>query len=67
LTRARERAVIIVSGGLENKQTGHIYRSALEVTVANARIARRCSGLAEHLLGSLGEAPSCSDRSPPRR
>ena len=49
LTRARERAVIIVSGGLENKQTGRIYKTALEVAVANDRIARRYSGLAERL------------------
>ena len=49
LTRARERAVIIVSGGLENKQTRRIYKTALEVAVANDRIARRYSGLAERL------------------
>ena len=49
LTRARQRAVIITSGGLENKQTGRIFKSALEVAVANDRIARRYSGLAERL------------------
>ena len=49
LTRARMRAVIIVSGGLQNKQTGQIYKTALEVAIANDRIARRYSGLAERL------------------
>ena len=41
LTRAKRRAVIVVSGGLANWQTGAIYRSALAVAVANDRIARR--------------------------
>jgi exodeoxyribonuclease V alpha subunit len=49
LTRARKRAVLIVSGGLENKQTGRIFKTALEVAVANDKIARRYSGLAERL------------------
>jgi exodeoxyribonuclease V alpha subunit len=49
LTRARQRAVLIVSGGLENKQTGRIFKSALEVAVANDKIAHRYSGLAERL------------------
>jgi exodeoxyribonuclease V alpha subunit len=49
LTRARKRAVIVVSGGLENRQTGRLFKSALEVAVANDRIARRYSGLAERL------------------
>ena len=53
LTRARKRAVIIVSGGLENKQTGRIYKTALEVAVANDRIARRYSGLAERLASAI--------------
>ena len=35
LTRARKRAVIVVSGGLENRQTGQLYKTALEVAVAN--------------------------------
>ena len=56
LTRARQRAVIIVSGGLENKQTGRIFKTALEVAVANDRIARRYSGLAERLTSTLGAA-----------
>jgi exodeoxyribonuclease V alpha subunit len=49
LTRARRRAVLIVSGGLENKQTGRIFKTALEVAVANDKIALRYSGLAERL------------------
>src|SRR5215470_10174876 len=49
LTRARQRAVLIVSGGLENKQTGRIFKTALEVAVANDKIALRYSGLAERL------------------
>jgi exodeoxyribonuclease V alpha subunit len=49
LTRARKRAVIVVSGGLENKQTGRIFKTALEVAVANEKIAQRYSGLAERL------------------
>jgi exodeoxyribonuclease V alpha subunit len=49
LTRARRRAAIVVSGGLQNKQTGQIYKTALEVAIANDRIARRYSGLAERL------------------
>ena len=53
LTRARKRAVIVVSGGLENKQTGRIYKIALEVAVANDKIARRYSGLAERLAGVI--------------
>ncbi len=51
LTRARKRAVIVVSGGLENKETGRTYKTALEVAVANDKIARRYSGLAERLAG----------------
>jgi hypothetical protein len=50
LSRARQRAVIIVSGGLQNKQTGHVFKTALEVAVGNDRIARRYSGLAERLV-----------------
>ena len=38
LTRARKRAVIVVSGGLENKETGRIFKTALEVAVANDKI-----------------------------
>jgi exodeoxyribonuclease V alpha subunit len=57
LTRARKRAVIVVSGGLENRQTGRLYKSALEVAVANDRIARRYSGLAER-LSAFGGAVS---------
>jgi len=53
LTRARKRAVIVVSGGLENKETGRIYKTALEVAVANDKIARRYSGLAERLAGLI--------------
>jgi exodeoxyribonuclease V alpha subunit len=53
LTRARKRAVLIVSGGLENKQTGRIFKTALEVAVANDKIARRYSGLAERLSSLL--------------
>jgi len=53
LTRARRRAVIIVSGGLENKQTSRIYKTALEVAVANDKIARRYSGLAERMAGDI--------------
>ena len=49
VTRARRRAVIVVSGGLEDKHTGRIVKSALEVAVANDKIARRYSGLAERL------------------
>ena len=60
MKRARQRAVIIVSGGLENKQPGHIYRSPLEAAVANDRIARRYSGLAERLVGALGDPPMCA-------
>ena len=52
LTRARKRAVLIVSGGLENKQTGQIFKTALEVAVANDKIALRYSGLAERLTRS---------------
>jgi ATP-dependent exoDNAse (exonuclease V) alpha subunit len=35
LTRARKRAVIVYSGGLENNQTGQVYRTALRVAVAD--------------------------------
>ena len=35
LTRARQRAVLIVSGGLENKQTGRIFKTALELVERN--------------------------------
>ena len=55
LTRARNRAVLIVSGGLENKQTGRMFKTALEVAVANDKIARRNSGLAERLSRLLTE------------
>jgi hypothetical protein len=47
--------VLIVSGGLENKQTGRIFKTALEVAVANDKIARRYSGLAERLRRLLTE------------
>ncbi len=43
------------SGGLENKRTGQIYRTALQVAVANDRIARRYSGLAERLERAIAE------------
>ena len=49
LTRARRRAAIIVSGGLENKATGRIFKTALEVAVANDRVADRHSALSERL------------------
>jgi exodeoxyribonuclease V alpha subunit len=55
LTRARKRVVLIVSGGLENKQTGRIYKTALDVAVANDKVAHRYSGLAERLTRLLGE------------
>jgi exodeoxyribonuclease V alpha subunit len=55
LTRARKRAVIVWSGGLANKQTGQIYRTALQVAVANNRIAQRYSGLAERLERAIVE------------
>jgi exodeoxyribonuclease V alpha subunit len=51
LTRARRRAVLIVSGGLEHKPSGRIVKTALEVAVANNRIAQRYSGLAQRLRG----------------
>jgi ATP-dependent exoDNAse (exonuclease V) alpha subunit len=47
LTRARQRAVLIVSGGLEHKPSGRIFNSASEVAVGNDRIARRYSGVAD--------------------
>jgi exodeoxyribonuclease V alpha subunit len=53
LTRARKRAGIVGSGGLENKQTGRIHKTALEVAVANDKIARRYSGLAERPTGAI--------------
>jgi exodeoxyribonuclease V alpha subunit len=52
LTRARKRAVIVVSGGLEDRHTGRMYKTALEVAVANDKIARRFSGLAERLTAA---------------
>ena len=58
LTRARRRAVIITSGGLENKQTGRIVRTALEVAVGNDRITRRYSGLVERLTATGGGQPA---------
>jgi len=60
LTRARRRAVIIVSGGLENRQTGRIHKTALEVAVGNDRIARCYSGLAERLTSAIA-APVRAD------
>ena len=53
LGHTRKRAVIVVSGGLENKQTGRMFKTALEVAVANDKIARRHSGLAERLAGDI--------------
>jgi hypothetical protein len=35
LTRAKQRAVIVVNGRLSNRQTGAMYRSALTAAVAN--------------------------------
>jgi ATP-dependent exoDNAse (exonuclease V) alpha subunit len=68
LTRARQRAVIVVSGGLANKQTGAIYRSALAVAVANDRIARRYSGLSERLDAAVLQHanPVAATRTPDR-
>src|SRR4030088_2837307 len=66
LTRARKRAVIVVSGGLENIETGRIYKTALEVAVANDKIAQRYSGRA----AGCGLRPCARLRptgSPPRR
>jgi hypothetical protein len=40
-----------VSGGLEHKPSGRILKTALEVAVANNRIAQRYSGLARRLQG----------------
>jgi exodeoxyribonuclease V alpha subunit len=60
LTRARRRAVIVYSGGLHNKQTGVIFKTALEVAVANDRIARRYTGLAERLELSTAASTSSS-------
>jgi ATP-dependent exoDNAse (exonuclease V) alpha subunit len=53
LTRARRRAVIVVSGGLEHKPTRRIFKTALEVAVANNRIAGRYSGLAGRLVSLI--------------
>ena len=39
--------------GLENKQTARIYRTALRGAVANDRIARRYSELAECLTDAI--------------
>jgi exodeoxyribonuclease V alpha subunit len=63
LTRARKRAVLIVSGGLVNRQTGRIYKTALEVAVANDEIAHRYSGLAERLADArpAGETAALTD------
>jgi hypothetical protein len=47
--------VLVVSGGLTNKQTGMLYRTALEVAVANDRIARWYSALAERLEHAIAE------------
>ena len=60
LTRARKRVVLIVSGGLENKQTGHIFKTALEVAVGNDKVAHRYSGLAERLTRLLGDRQQAS-------
>jgi exodeoxyribonuclease V alpha subunit len=49
LTRARRRAAIIVSGGLENRTTGRLIKTALEVAVANDRVGDRYSALGERL------------------
>jgi septum formation topological specificity factor MinE len=48
------------SGGLANKQTGQIYRTALQVAVANNRIAQRYSGLAERLERAIVEVARLS-------
>jgi hypothetical protein len=58
LTRAKRRAVIVVSGGLQNKQTGAVFKTALEVAVGNDRIAHRYSGLAERLVALVSEVRS---------
>jgi exodeoxyribonuclease V alpha subunit len=55
LSRARQRAVIITSGGPANKQTGHVFKTALEVAVGNDRITRRYSGLAERLTTLIAD------------
>jgi hypothetical protein len=43
----------VLRGGLENKPRGRIYKTALEVALANDKIARRYSGLAERLAGVI--------------
>ena len=45
-------------GGLENKQTGRIVKTALEVAVGNDRITRRYSGLAERLTATSSGQPA---------
>jgi hypothetical protein len=44
-----------VSGGLTNRQTGEMYRTALAVAVANDKIVRRYSALAERLADAIAE------------
>jgi exodeoxyribonuclease V alpha subunit len=61
LTRARRRAVLVVSGGLEHKPSGRVAKTALELAVANNRIAQRYSGLAERLQHSGLDAGRRSD------
>jgi exodeoxyribonuclease V alpha subunit len=56
LIRARQRAVVIVSGGLEHKPSGRIVKTALEVAVVNKRIAQRYCGLADRLQHSGPDA-----------
>jgi hypothetical protein len=45
-----------VSGGLQNRDTGRIFKTALEVAVANNTIARRYSGLTERLSALIPDS-----------
>src|SRR5262249_35254221 len=66
LTRAKRRAVIVVSGRLANRQSGAIYRSTLAVAVGNDRIARRYSGLTERLSTAIEAPPPVAEPAAPR-
>jgi hypothetical protein len=56
-----DNVVVVVSGGLENRVSSEPSRSALELAVANTKIARRYSGLAErlkHAVVDVAAAPA---------
>jgi hypothetical protein len=68
LTRARKRAAIVVSDDLEHKQTGVVFKGALEAELDQATAAsllRPISGDSEEVTVEPTQTPSEARNGPP--